>query len=93
MEALAHAHEVADNIIKDLEQNGILPESDDDIAKACLREATIMALAPGDKRTRLMAINTVLKFTKVLPVQRHSTTLTTADEWLVKTLSELKANK
>ncbi len=49
-----------------------------------------MALAPGDKRTRLMAINTVLKFTKTLPVQRHATTLTTSEEWLKHVLSELK---
>jgi hypothetical protein len=98
MKALVQAHEIADTIITDFEQRGIVstvvvPDSDEEIAKAALREAVVMALAPGDKRTRLMAINTVLKFTKALPVQRHATTLTTADEWLTQTLSELKTSK
>jgi crotonobetainyl-CoA:carnitine CoA-transferase CaiB-like acyl-CoA transferase len=97
-QALAQANEIADTIIKDFEQQGIVPEvgipdSDEEIAKAALREAVVMALAPGDKRTRLMAINTVLKFTKAPPVQRHATPLTTSEEWLMQVLSELKANQ
>lgn len=72
------------HVIKDFAQQGIIPEttipdSGEEIAKAALCEACVLALAPGDKRTRLMAINTVLKFTKALPVQRHATTLTTSE--------------
>jgi uncharacterized Rossmann fold enzyme len=97
MEALAQANELADNMIKDFEQQGIVPEivipdSDEEIAKAALREACVLALAPGDRRTRLMAINTVLKFTRALPTQRHETTLTTtSEEWLMAALAAARA--
>jgi hypothetical protein len=94
MDALNQANELADNLIKKFEQQGIvsedgqiIPDSDEEIAKACLREAVILALAPGDKRTRLMALNTVLKYTKAQPTQRHEATLATSStEWLQSAL-------
>jgi hypothetical protein len=94
MKALDIARETADTIMKGFEAQGIVPglvvpDSDDDLAKAAPREACIIALAPGDRRAKLMAANTVLMFTKAPPVQRYSTALT-AEEWLKAAISAQK---
>jgi hypothetical protein len=94
MAARRTACELADTIMKNFEAQGIIPEvvipdSDDDIAKAALREAVIIAVSPGDKRTRLMAANTVLRYTKAPPVQRHATAIVTAEDWLQQAVSAL----
>jgi hypothetical protein len=50
-----------------------VPETDEEIAKVCLWEACVLALGPvGDKRTKLQALGTVLKYTKPRPQQRPS---------------------
>jgi hypothetical protein len=95
MKALDQANELADSLIKEFEQQGIvladgqiIPDSDEEIAKACLREAVVLALAPGDKRTRLMALNTALKYTMARPTQRHEASLATSSaEWLQSALA------
>jgi hypothetical protein len=62
----------------------VIPGSDDEIAKRCLREACVMALGPGgDLRTKLGALGIVLKYTKPKPAQRQSVTATgTSEDWL-----------
>jgi hypothetical protein len=62
----------------------VIPDSDDEIAKLCLREACVMALGPGgDLRTKIGALGTVLKYTKPKPAQRQSVTATgTSEDWL-----------
>jgi hypothetical protein len=95
MKALDKANELADDLIKKFEQSGIvsedgsiIPDSDEEIAKACLRQAVILALAPGDKRTRLMALNLVLRYTKAPPTQRHEASLAaSSEEWLQSALA------
>ena len=59
----------------------LLPDSGEEKAKLALREACVIALAPGNLRTKLAAAATVLRFTKAPPVQRHATP-DTADQWL-----------
>jgi len=81
------AGKIADRLIGVLEAEGILPavvvpDSDDEIAKACLRELAVIAFGPGnDKRTKLMALHALLKYTKGPPTRRLDYTLT-AEEWL-----------
>jgi hypothetical protein len=62
----------------------VIPDSDDEIAKLCLREACVIALGPGgDLRTKLGALGTVLKYTRPKPAQRQSVTATgTSEDWL-----------
>ena len=73
--AWAKARTKADAFMTTLEAHGIVaavvvPDSDEAKAKACLREAAVMALGPTDKRTKNMAINTVLTYTKGKPEQK-----------------------
>lgn len=57
-----------------------IPEADEEIPKCCLREACVLALGPGnDKRTKLQALGTVLKYTKPRP-QRRAVTSTPAED-------------
>jgi hypothetical protein len=87
------AGEIADTIIGALEADGALPEavipdSDDAVAKACLRELAVIAFGPGkDQRTKLMAMYALLKYTKGPPTRRLDYSLT-AEEWLRKTTEE-----
>jgi hypothetical protein len=65
----------ADAFMTTLEAHGVVPavvvpDSDDAKAKACLREAAVLALGPTDQRTKNMAINTVLTYTKGKPIQK-----------------------
>ena len=71
MKAWAEARTKADGIMKILEDQGavsavVIPGSDDEKAKAARHEACLLALGPADKRTKLMAAGTVLKFTRVI---------------------------
>ena len=86
MKAWDNARELADTIMRGFEAQGIVPElvipdTDDAIAKAVLHEACVLALGPGNMRTKLLAAATVLKYTKAPPVQRVSSAIT-AEEWL-----------
>lgn len=87
--AWKEAHRLADLAIKGFEVAGVvpkvvIPDSDDEIAKLCLREACVMALGPGgDLRTKIGALGTVLKYTKAKPAQRQSTRVAcTSEDWL-----------
>jgi hypothetical protein len=86
MKARDTARSLADTIMAGFEAQGIvpamvIPDSDEEKAKLALREACIIALAPGNLRTKLSAAATVLRFTKAPPVQRNATP-NSAQEWL-----------
>jgi hypothetical protein len=68
----------------------IVPDSDEEKAKAALREACAMALGPIDNRTKMMALNTVLTFTKEKPVTKTDTKISSTEDWLRKAI---EANK
>jgi hypothetical protein len=62
----------ADAAMKRLEEQGVvervvIPDTDDDIAKAALHEAFKLALGPGNVRDRLAAARLVLTYTKPRP--------------------------
>jgi hypothetical protein len=80
------AGEIADKVVRTLEAEGILanvviPAIDDELAKLCLRELAVIAFGPGDKRTKIMALYSLLKYTKGTPTRRIDYTFT-AEEWL-----------
>jgi len=91
------AGKIADTIIGALEADGVLPEgvipdSDDAVAKACLRELAVIAFGPGkDQRTKLMALHALLKYTKGPPACRLDYTVT-AEEWLRKATQEPRSD-
>jgi hypothetical protein len=91
------AGEIADRIVRALEADGVLPEavipdSDDAVAKACLHELAVIAFGPGnDQRRKLMALYTLLKYTKGPPARRLDYTLT-AEEWLQKATEERRSD-
>ena len=92
------AGEIADRIIGALEADGVLPEavipdSDDAVAKACLRELAVIAFGPGkDQRTKLMALYALLKYTKGRPTRGLDNNYTlTAEEWLRKATEERRS--
>jgi hypothetical protein len=96
--ALRHtAGEIADSIVRALEADGVLPEavipdSDDAVAKACIRELAVIAFGPGkDQRTKLMALYALLKYTKGRPTRRLDYALT-AEEWLRKATEECRSD-
>jgi hypothetical protein len=87
MKAWAAAGEQADIALRGFEAAGLvpavaIPESDDELAKLCLREACKIALGPVDNRRKLIATNMVLRFTKPQPPRRHATVAITPEEWL-----------
>jgi hypothetical protein len=86
MKAWDTARTLADTIMSGFEAQGIvpavvIPDSDEEKAKMALREACVIALAPGNLRTKLTAAATVLRYTKAPPVQRRATP-SSATEWL-----------
>ena len=91
------AGKIADNIVRALEADGVLPavvvpDSDDEIAKACIRELALIAFGPGkDQRRKLMALYALLKYTKGLPTRRLDYTIT-AEEWLQKATEERRSD-
>jgi hypothetical protein len=91
------AGKIADRIIGALEADGVLPEvvipeSDDALAKACLRESAVIAFGPGnDQRTKLMALHALLKYTRGPPARRLDYTLT-AEKWLQKETEERRSD-
>jgi hypothetical protein len=92
----AKARSQANEWIKMLEDEGslerddvLVPDSDAEKAKACLKEACVMALGPIDNRTKLMALNTVLTYTKEKPVTKTESKISSED-WL---RAALDANK
>jgi hypothetical protein len=92
MKLWSEANRLADLAMRGFEAQGIvpkapmptgIPDTDEEIAKLCLREACVIALGPiGDKRTKLQALGTVLKYTKPRPQQRLAVASTSAEDWL-----------
>jgi hypothetical protein len=60
----------------------VLPGSDEELAKLVLRELCVIAFGPGDKRTKIAAAGTVLKYTKPQPTRRHAANVSTPENWL-----------
>jgi hypothetical protein len=87
MKAWAVAREHANEIMRGLEAAGVvpkvvIPDSDEDKAKAALHEACVLALGPTDRRTKLAAARTVLAYTKCLPAQRLELKTASLEQWL-----------
>lgn len=59
-----------------------VPSTEDGMAKAALREAFLYAVGPGDKKTKIQYINTVLAFTKSKPESKSKLTLNKAEDFL-----------
>jgi hypothetical protein len=86
MKAWDTARALAGTIMTGFEAQGIvpakpIPDSDEEKAKLALHEACVLALAPGNMRTKLSAAATVLRYTKAPPVRSHATP-NSAAEWL-----------
>jgi len=72
------ASTLADAAMKRLEEQGVVervvvPDTDDAIAKACLREAFTMSLGPGNVRQRLAAARLCSPTRSRPRSQRHAT--------------------
>jgi hypothetical protein len=86
--AWAAAGELADTIMRGFEALSIVPEevipdTDEALAKAALREACVLALGPGSHRTKLAAAVIVLRFTRVPPAACvRASTPPSAQAWL-----------
>src|SRR5258707_13513656 len=92
----AAARTQADEFVRALETQGVVeavvvPDSDEEKAKAALREATMIALGPTNKRTKGMALNTVIRFTKPPPAQRVTFAPCIDHAWLTQALEALRA--
>jgi len=92
-EARATAEKQADMAVRGLERAGIittdvLPNSDDALANAALRELFVIAISPGNSRTKLQALNTLLAFTKSKPAERRAISKANnpTDEWIQSVL-------
>lgn len=59
-----------------------VPSTEAGMAKAALREAFVYAVGPGDKKTKIQYINTVLNFTKSKPESKSKLTLNKAEDFL-----------
>jgi hypothetical protein len=96
-EALGRSRPLADIAMRGFEAQDISPKAtianladiqdgasftDEELAKLVLREMCRLALGPGDKRTKIMALGTVLKYTKPKPAERHASIAMTPEEWL-----------
>ena len=92
----AVARTQADEFVRALETQGVVeavvvPDSDEEKAKAALRGAVVIALGPTNKRTKGMAINTVLRFTKAPPAQRVAVAPSIDHAWLTEALEAHRA--
>lgn len=85
----AKAGKAADRFITMLENEGDLPkpevtvpDSEDAMAKAALREAFTLAVVPGDLKIKTANIRTILEWTKAKPESKSKVTVQTAEDWL-----------
>lgn len=89
----AKASAAADRFIQMLKDEGelpLIPNTDEGMAEAALKEAFILAIVPGDAKVKLGAINTVLNFTKSRPESKSKVTVETAEEWLKAAQADMK---
>jgi hypothetical protein len=73
----AEAEQAADEAIRQLQAQGmletmVLPESEEALANAALRELFVIAIAPGNASTKLRALSSLLAFTKAKPAERRA---------------------
>jgi hypothetical protein len=76
-----------DELVQVLNEDGStsavsVPATEAGMAKAALREAFVYAVGPGDKKTKIQYINTVLNFTKSKPESKSKLTLNKAEDFL-----------
>jgi hypothetical protein len=95
------AGQFADQYMKELEHAGvvrsddvIIPDSDEAIAKATLREAVKIALNVSTPRAaKLSAINICLNYTKPKPVTKTEVLVKSPEDWLKEALDVSKHSK
>jgi hypothetical protein len=87
----AEARLTADRFIKQMQDNGelpnvdfIVPDTDEAKGVAALHEAAVLALGPGAREAKLAAIRTVLEWTKAKPATRSKIDLNTSEDWLAE---------
>lgn len=65
----------------DLEKHAI-PNTEEGMAKAGLREVFILAIGPSEQKTKIAALNTLLAYTKSKPESKSKLTLSKAEDFL-----------
>lgn len=92
--AWAAAADKADKVMEEFEAAGLiepaLPDTDEAIAKAALREAVILALGPTKQTIKLGAINTCLAYTKMKPVSKAEINVKRPEDWLTEAIEASK---
>lgn len=95
----AKAEQAADRFITMLEDNGDLPkpeftipDSDEAMAKAALKEAFTLAIVPGDLKIKTANIRTILEYTKSKPESKSKVTVETAEDWLKAAKADMETN-
>jgi hypothetical protein len=89
-EAWAQARALGEKFIKIMEDKGevekiVVPGSEEEMAKAALKEAFVMAVSPlSDAKTKNASIRTVLEWTKAKPESKSKLTVNKAEEWLAE---------
>jgi hypothetical protein len=85
----AQARILADKAVAKMIEDGLVefsaadvPDTDEEIAKAALKEACVLALGPSEGRVKIAALKTVLEFTKKKPAQTQDVNLNDATAWL-----------
>lgn len=89
------AEKKASEFMTILEQEGvvpidevIVPESDEALAKAAIKEAAKFALGPIARKDKLVALKMVLDFTKAKPVSKSEISVSGPEEWLKNAIAE-----
>jgi hypothetical protein len=65
----------------DLEKH-VIPNTDEGMAKAGLREVFVLAIGPSEQKTKIAALNTLLAYTKSKPESKSKLTLSKAEDFL-----------
>lgn len=65
----------------DLEKH-VIPNTEEGMAKAGLREVFILAIGPSEQKTKIAALNTLLAYTKSKPESKSKLTLSKAEDFL-----------
>jgi hypothetical protein len=81
------ARQQADRYIQKMKDEGVIsdvivPDSDEAKGVAALHQATVLALGPTDKTTKLAAIRTVLEWTRSKPESKSKMTINTSEQLL-----------
>jgi hypothetical protein len=73
-------------------KSSLVPDSDEAMAKAALKEAFTLAIVPGDLKIKMANIRTVLDFTKSKPESKSKVTVETAEDWLKAAKADMENN-